>query len=175
MSEGLTRPQLPHPLPTYNPALSHMMDKFWGLLSPPGSDGSSHESEEQKLQTHSGRTTIFVWRTNRTHIIAYVYASKKQIVKNVCEPRDRNWYNFAKLLWGQFFRMLLVKMYCFVCWGWNLLSLIWQKHWNIWRYVRNILMFPKNSDVFINVQILRIFVDNTIRYCLGQWMWYNNV
>ena len=55
MQEGLPRPQLPHPLPTYNPALSHMMDKFWGLLSPPGSDGSSHEAEEQKLQTHSGR------------------------------------------------------------------------------------------------------------------------
>ena len=103
MSEGLTRPQLPHPLPTYNPALSHMMDKFWGLLSPPGSDGSSHESEEQKLQTHSGRTTSFVWRTNRMHIIAYVYASRtKNNLKNVCEPRDRNWYNFAKLLWGQF-------------------------------------------------------------------------
>eukprot|EP00091_Calanus_sinicus_P003604 TRINITY_DN13779_c0_g1_i1.p1 TRINITY_DN13779_c0_g1~~TRINITY_DN13779_c0_g1_i1.p1 ORF type:complete len:109 (+),score=7.35 TRINITY_DN13779_c0_g1_i1:250-576(+) len=59
MSEGLTRPQLPHPLPTYNPALSHMMDKFWGLLSPPGSDGSSHESEEQKLQTHSGVVSPF--------------------------------------------------------------------------------------------------------------------
>jgi len=59
MSEGLPRPQLPHPLPTYNPALSHMMDKFWGLLSPPGSDGSSHESEEQKLPSHSGAVSPF--------------------------------------------------------------------------------------------------------------------
>ena len=152
MSEGLTRPQLPHPLPTYNPALSHMMDKFWGLLSPPGSDGSSHESEEQKLQTHSGRKTIFVYRVNWMHIIAFDQPigkhNKQKNKKKVCEPRDINRHSFAKLLWGQFFRMLLVKMYCFVCWGWNLLSLIWQKHWNIWRYVRNILMFPKKFWCF---------------------------
>ena len=63
LPEGLTvRPgQLSHGVaglvPGYtDPALSHMMGKFWGLLSPPGSDGSgSQESDEQKIQTHSGR------------------------------------------------------------------------------------------------------------------------
>ena len=52
LPEGLTRPAMP----PYDPSFSHMMGKFWGLLSPPGSDGSgSQESDEQKIQTHSGR------------------------------------------------------------------------------------------------------------------------
>ena len=52
LPEGLTRPAIPG----YDPSFSHMMGKFWGLLSPPGSDGSgSQESEEQKIPTHSGR------------------------------------------------------------------------------------------------------------------------
>ena len=56
LPEGLTRPPLPHPLPTYDPTLSSMMGKFWGLLSPPASDGSSLDgTDEQKLPTHSGR------------------------------------------------------------------------------------------------------------------------
>ena len=50
LPEVLTRP----PIPGYE--LSHMMGKFWGLLSPPGSEGSgSQEAEEQKIPTHSGR------------------------------------------------------------------------------------------------------------------------
>jgi hypothetical protein len=46
MSEGFPRPNLPHPHPGphYNPMFSHMMGKFWGLLSPPSMLGGSPNS-----------------------------------------------------------------------------------------------------------------------------------
>ena len=64
LPEGMSRPSLgPHipglPPGSYDPALSHMMGKFWGLLSPPGSDqgsGVSGEDSDNKMGiTHSGR------------------------------------------------------------------------------------------------------------------------
>ena len=51
----------------YDPQLSHMMGKFWGLLSPPpSSDGSStsHENQDQDQKllppTQSGRSSRFI-------------------------------------------------------------------------------------------------------------------
>lgn len=71
LPEGMSRPSLPPhsfpglPLGSYDPALSHMMGKFWGLLSPPASDqgsGASGEDTDNKmgLGAHSGRTTSCV-------------------------------------------------------------------------------------------------------------------
>ena len=62
MSEGLPRPPLPHPHPQYSPVLSHMrdmmLDKFWGLLSPPGSDHGNHDSEEKNQLHISGKNIL---------------------------------------------------------------------------------------------------------------------
>ena len=73
LPEGMSRSQLPPhaipglPLGSYDPALSHMMGKFWGLLSPPASDqgssGASGEDNDNKMglhTPHSGRTTTCV-------------------------------------------------------------------------------------------------------------------
>ena len=58
LPEGLTRPSLTHP-GSYDPQFSHMMNKFWGMFSPPASDGSSsHEAaDDQKHPGHSGKIT----------------------------------------------------------------------------------------------------------------------
>ena len=64
LPEGMTRPSLPPhsipglPLGSYDPALSHMMGKFWGLLSPPASeDAADHKPEPPHPGLHnpSGR------------------------------------------------------------------------------------------------------------------------
>ena len=77
LPEGMSRSTLPPhsipglPLGSYDPALSHMMGKFWGLLSPPGSDQGSGASGEERdsdnkmgLPAHSGKTTSGVLTEN---------------------------------------------------------------------------------------------------------------
>ena len=67
MEGGLPRPPLPHPHAQYNsPVLSHMrdmmLDKFWGLLSPPGSENGNHESDmAEKNMHHSGKRHLYIY------------------------------------------------------------------------------------------------------------------
>jgi hypothetical protein len=56
LSEVFPRPH--HPGPHYNPMFSHMMGKFWGLISPPNAAGMLHAASHNAMLSPPNPTIL---------------------------------------------------------------------------------------------------------------------